>query len=595
MASLREGAAKAKVERERAKKQAAKVNGGARGNAKKCSAESLEELQSMIDQVNLLEVVMEDGGVPIREAGERTVFNPCPICGHNDCFKVYPDNRWVCFSEEHAKKFPPRDGKKPGGNVLNYLEEKNGWDGRQRIDWLRQRTGNPRKHQAKGESEPASSGKRPRLKGQVNMYECVTRYYRNGKKGGSIWHDKVAKDLIRNNLVCKVNGAPAIWNGKRYELGLEPIEAATLKIIDASSSHQRAEVIRYLMLTAPEREAARPSLVAFSNGALDTETGRMHQFTHKEVITNVIPHAYDPAAYDETLDRFLDSVSSGNAAVRAALEEVLGVSLYRSSEFGQAAILLGSGSNGKSTYIKALKYALGEENYSVLDIDTMGQRFQTGFLAGKLANLGDDIPNGYLKSAPLAVFKKVVTGETLFTDVKGTKGFNFTPHCTLVFSCNEFPRLEDSTEGTLRRLFPIPFTAHFKPTDETFDPRLGAKLCTERAARYFLRLGIEGLGRVIEQNGFTPNDMSLQLLEGIRRENSSVLEWLEAECFSGDYFEGMATATAYDTYREWCENSTLKPLSRPKFTKEVKLRFGYDSEPRRGSQGRSERTFVRKG
>ncbi len=40
--------------------------------------------------------------------------NPCPICGHKDCFTVYPDsNSWCCFSSQHSS----------GGSIINLINE----------------------------------------------------------------------------------------------------------------------------------------------------------------------------------------------------------------------------------------------------------------------------------------------------------------------------------------------------------------------------------------------------------------------------------------------------------------------------------------
>jgi hypothetical protein len=40
--------------------------------------------------------------------------NPCPVCGHRDCFTVYPNsNSWYCFSSQHNS----------GGSLINLINE----------------------------------------------------------------------------------------------------------------------------------------------------------------------------------------------------------------------------------------------------------------------------------------------------------------------------------------------------------------------------------------------------------------------------------------------------------------------------------------
>lgn len=119
---------------------------------------------------------------------------------------------------------------------------------------------------------------------------------------------------------------------------------------------------------------------------------------------------------------------------------------------GKAGGASGKASNGKSTYLNWLRSILGTENTSSLDIATLGQRFQAGRVVGKLANLGDDIPDGFLRGDELSMFKKLVTGDAIYTDVKNGDGYEFRPSASMVFSMNSVPRLSDTTDGIFRRL-----------------------------------------------------------------------------------------------------------------------------------------------
>jgi len=54
--------------------------------------------------------------------------NPCPVCGHNECFHVYnSDKKWFCFSNEHNS----------GGSVIDLvLEYKNFQNVEEAAVWL---------------------------------------------------------------------------------------------------------------------------------------------------------------------------------------------------------------------------------------------------------------------------------------------------------------------------------------------------------------------------------------------------------------------------------------------------------------------------
>ena len=426
----------------------------------------------------------------------------------------------------------------------------------------------------KGEVRAGAAGDGDGFSGRGRRFRKADR---NGNATGPVLHNVVAKELIEAHRACYVDGAPAIWAGGRYASGWDEVNRATVGLIDDCKMADQKEIRHYVHLKAPRVEASPPWLIAFSNGVLDLRTGGFRPMDSSMVITNVIPHDWDPDARCDVVDRFLDNVSCGDATVRANLEEVVGMCMYRSNDFGQCPVLIGSGSNGKSTYISALRNVLGPENVSSLDINVVGKPFQAGRLLGKLANLGDDISNERLSGDVLAVFKKVVTGEWIYTDVKNSDGFEFKPYCTLVFSCNEFPSLGDSSEGMLRRLFPIPFDARFSRADADYDPRLWDKLRDERAAAYLARLGVEGLRRVMAGNGLTPNGRSDDVVDEVRCENDSVLQWLAEGDLPDGWLDGRVIADAYERYSSWCASSNLRPFGRTRFTRKVNAAGGYTS------------------
>ncbi len=121
----------------------------------------------------------------------------------------------------------------------------------------------------------------------------------------------------------------------------------------------------------------------------------------------------------------------------ALLEECAGYCLYRKNDLETSFILTGTGSNGKSTYLEALECAFGQNNVSNLDIAELDDRFSTVMLAGKLANIGDDISNEFLQGKTIAVFKKNCQCKTASRQKnKGQDVFFFKPYTKLLFSAN---------------------------------------------------------------------------------------------------------------------------------------------------------------
>jgi len=381
-------------------------------------------------------------------------------------------------------------------------------------------------------------------------------------------HVQIARQLMDEYKACFIGNIPAIWVEGRYLLGWRNVDAKILDISAGTKKQVRNEIHAYIDIKAPRFEPASAQFIAFENGIVDMGQGLI-PYSVDIHITNMIPWSYKYDCYDATADKFLNDISCGDKTIRMNLEELIGLCMFRSNRYASAAFLLGEGSNGKSTFINAIRNVLGDDNVSSLDVAVIGERFQAGRIAGKLANLGDDISNEYISGGKLSVFKKATSGETLYTDVKGTDGFEFKPYCTLIFSANEMPRLGDSTDGTLRRMFPIPFNARFSREDEDFDPDLIRKLSTREAAEYFIRLGIEGLQRVVYQSGVTPNECSMKMLQEIHVENDSVLQWLDDENIGLDAITDRSTSSVFEDYRMWCDNSNTKPMKKATFTKRL--------------------------
>ena len=427
--------------------------------------------------------------------------------------------------------------------------------------------------------------------GDAEFSKCVRNVLSNVPKGHSeevkqqekrgrprkFDHAAIAEQLITENGACFVDGMPAIRNGKIYEIGWKAVSREIIKLRKDATRTNQKEVQHYLTVMAEQKKQSPPNLIAFANGVLDITTMELRDFEESDVIPNIIPHDWVDDAECAAVDSTLLKMACNESDVLESLIEVVGVCMYRSSEFTQSAILLGEGSNGKSTYIRMIQALLGVDNISSLDMSMLGKQFHTGQLAGKLANLGDDISNEFQRGDLLSIFKKVVDGNRVYADVKGVEGFEFEPYSTLVFSANEFPRLADYTDGMLRRIFPIEFNAKFSKTDADYDPRISKKITTEKACQRLAVLGVMGLHQVIENNGFTPNAASSRRVEEIKAENNTTLSWALEFGWTTATLEGAIGMTLYTEYRDWCQECGLQAVSRNKFTRQINKEFGMKS------------------
>ncbi|MHB1654409.1 MAG: DNA primase family protein [Desulfitobacteriaceae bacterium] len=386
--------------------------------------------------------------------------------------------------------------------------------------------------------------------------------------------DKFAKYLAREENIVRINKVVHIYDNGVYVNSPRDIEVAMIRHIPPLTQAQRREVWTYLDLVGEDVEVSPPNFVALGNGIYDLETDQLREYDPDIVIKNRIPVNYDPGAYDSTTDKTLDKICCKDAELRMLLEEAVGYILLRRNELGKLFILTGSGSNGKSTFLDMLKHFLQPENFSALALEEIGQRFKTAEMFGKLANLGDDISNKYIEET--AVLKKLVTGETVNVERKGKDPFEFDNYAKLFFSANDMPRINDLSDGLKRRLVIIPFNAKFSSKDADFDLNITDKLETDSAMRYLLRIGLEGLKRVLAAKEFTKPDGVERALAQYELDNNPLLGFLE------EYpkVENELVKDVYLRYDLWCRQCNLKPLSRPVFGRELGKK-GYKSKPAR--------------
>lgn len=316
--------------------------------------------------------------------------------------------------------------------------------------------------------------------------------------------DVFATFLKNTYRIIRIDGQLHYYKDGIYIKGMRELEHLMIKHIPNLNQAKRREVLAYLDALILDNTPMAPAhLIAFRNGILNVGTMELLEYSPSVVLVNKIDWDYNPNAYDELVDKTLDKISCNNKEIRANLEETVGYCLFRRNELGKAVILTGEGSNGKSTYLKMIQAVLGDDNISALDLKEIGDRFSTVMIYQKLANIGDDISGEYIPDT--AVFRKVVTGDTITAEQKGQPKFEFKPYCKLIFSSNNIPRLGKGNDfsAVKRRLIIIPFNAKFSKDDPDFVPYIIDELKAQTAIEYFIVLAIEGLKRVLANKAFT--------------------------------------------------------------------------------------------
>lgn len=406
---------------------------------------------------------------------------------------------------------------------------------------------------------------------------------------GKFLFDKFANYLMNKANIVQIFGELHIYQDGVYVNGKTFIEREMINHIARLNNSQRTEVLKYLKLITPNIETSSEYYIAFRNGIYDLANDQLFDFSEVFVITNKIDWDYNPDAYSEIADRTLNKLACGDAKIRAVLEECIGYCFFRRNELRKSFMLLGEKKNGKSTFLDMLKNVIGKDNCSALDLNEIGDRFRTAKIFGKLVNIGDDIDSQYIEN--VGNFKKVVSGNAITIENKGEDPMEIEPYCKFIFSANDIPRMKDRSGAVLDRLIFIPFNATFSSSDPDFDPYIIDKLKTPEVAEYLIKIGIQGLKRVLERREFTIPDQSKTELQEFNERNNPIVLFIKE--LTEEDIVGKIANDVYLRYSEWCINNGFQAVSNLEFSKAIRKEFKVETQPRK-VDGKSYRIYIRR-
>jgi P4 family phage/plasmid primase-like protien len=364
---------------------------------------------------------------------------------------------------------------------------------------------------------------------------------------------------------------------RRVKEILEDLEAS-----EKWSSHRANEVVEYIRADAPELWE-RPPLneVNVLNGIVDVETKRLREHDPDFMSPVQIPVMYDPAATCPAWEQFVSETFPEDAQDLAF--EMPADVITPSRSVQKSILLIGEGSNGKSTYLRALTAFVGRPNTAGVSLHKLeSDRFATARLIGKLANICPDLPSTHLTET--SAFKAITGGDDLGAEYKYREAFEFRPYCRLVFSANHVPRSGDASHAFFRRWLVVPFERTFEPAEQLPREELDAKLSDPKELSGVLNRALDVLPRV-RQEGFTESPSMREAWEEFRAMTDPVTVWLQqntteaAEAFVPK--DALATA-----YNKFCDKAGRPGMNKKGFGRAVKRSFPHIEDGQRSVAGK---------
>ena len=332
----------------------------------------------------------------------------------------------------------------------------------------------------------------------------------------------------------------------------------TINSVRALKRNQDAEVIHQLEKMTPVFEGDVKTIQLANDYQIkDGELikGRTDDFT-----PYLLDVAYDPDAYNQTADDFLDFLVLDRPELRQTVEELLGHILLLRGFPHKVFFLIGEkGANGKSTFLEMLNNWAGELG-SNINLEAFDDPTSVSELEDKVVNIGDDIDASYLDKS--MNFKTLASGNTITIRPIYQKARKLKNTATLIFTANEMPTFRDKTGGVERRLAIIPCDNVVKEADFGMDE----KLATDSAKSYLLNLALEGIERIKANGGkLSPSPIMDSYLKGYMAEMDTILGFIEDIGINQEVDKKIV----YQEYKDWCFDIGAKPQKMAALTRKL--------------------------
>ncbi len=290
-------------------------------------------------------------------------------------------------------------------------------------------------------------------------------------------------------------------------------------------------------------------LLACPNGTVDLRTGELRKHRREDFITKLCPTEYNPEAPSFAWDRFLEDVF-GDSTLIEFVQKLSGYAATGDVREQILPIFWGSGSNGKSTFLEAVKVTLGPDYCIAAAKDLLlakrGESHPTELadLHGKRLVIAMETENN--RTLAESLVKQLTGGDTIKARRMREDFWEFQPTHKLILCSNYRPRVRGQDHAIWRRLKLVPFTNRFDGAER--DKSMPDKLRAEQKGilawivRGGLNWQIQGLAE--------PEAVKLATIE-YRTSEDVVAQFVADQCVQ----TGEVRAKAFrEALHNWCEH-----------------------------------------
>ena len=318
---------------------------------------------------------------------------------------------------------------------------------------------------------------------------------------------------------------------------------------------------------------ADPWLLNCLNGTLNLRTQTFRPHSADDLITNLAPVAYDPAASCPRWDRFVQEITAIPETVQLSitadqpdpsaqkldfLQKALGYALTGDTSRECMFILYGATTrNGKSTLLETISRMLGDyaavarpETLAVRGNESGGSPNEDiARLRGKRFVTVAEPENTHRFNASLV--KRLTGNDTLNARFLHENSFEYQPQFKLFMNTNHRPTVNDETLFLSGRLKLIPFDRHFAEGQQ--DKNLKHYFAQPECLSAALNWCLAGL-RKLQLEGLAEPDCVRAAIASYREESDWLTQFMQEHLLPDDKAR-VRMKQVYAAYAAWCRQN----------------------------------------
>lgn len=322
--------------------------------------------------------------------------------------------------------------------------------------------------------------------------------------------------------------------------------------------------------TSADAMDSNPLVLNTQSGLLDLATGEVTEPNPRVKVTKVTAAEFDPEAKSELWDSFLATVLP-KEDVRQFVQRLFGYALLGEVREQVLPIFTGTGANGKSVLMSAVRDALGDYAIEVAPdmlLERRNDAHTTELTDLKGARVAFAAETDKTRKFAEATVKRLVDGTPIKARKMRENNITIIPSHTLIMATNKLPEVSGDDPAIWRRILVVPFDVVIPK--EKRDVQLTQKLRAESAA--VLAWCYQGWVDYQKQGLAAPEAVQART-DAYQSASDYVGRFLDEECVTGEHMRVLARPL-FHQFDKWCRQTGETPVSEKVFAESVAGRLG---------------------